>query len=141
MSLKKTIVSGIGITSQYHRISSISRDEKGLLSVGVKSYSDSTYRDKEKEFLEAKRTINDRSTRISELMAKKDDITDDEKTELEELVAKNNEVVSKRWDTTFNVSYQSIVISYGEADNDEISFSKCYELLKSTDEFKDAEDC
>lgn len=86
MALYKEIVEDNGVVSKYFRISNISFniDSKNI-SVGVKEYADSTYRDKEKEIRKIQEDINNRQSEINTL-------NEDYRNNEEEILKK-----SKKW--------------------------------------------
>ena len=137
MALYKEIVEDNGVVSKYFRISNISFniDSKNI-SVGVKEYADSTYRDKEKEIKKIQEDIDNRQSEINILnedyRSNEEEILKQNKemavlvNELNELNTKNYSVGEKQYNFDF--------------EDKGYSMSDCYNLLKGLDVFEDSVD-
>lgn len=137
MALYKEIVEDNGVVSKYFRISNISFniDSKNI-SVGVKEYADSIYRDKEKKIRKIQEDINNRQSEINILNEdyrnNEEEILKQNKemavlvNELNELNTKNYSVGEKQYNFDF--------------EDKEYSLSICYKLLKTLELFKDSKD-
>lgn len=137
MALYKEIVEDNGVVSKYFRISNISFniDSKNI-SVGVKEYADSTYRDKEKEIRKIQEDINNRQSEINIL-------NEDYRNNEEEILKQNKEMavlVNELNElNTKNYSVGEKQYNFDFEDKD-YSMSDCYDLLKKLDVFEDSVD-
>lgn len=137
MALYKEIVEDNGVVSKYFRISNISFDiDSKNISVSVKEYADSTYRDKEKEIKEIQTDINSKQSVLDTL---NQNYRENEKEilkknqELSVLVNQLNELKTKSYsigDKQYNFEFE----------DKDYSMSDCYELLKQLDVFIDSVD-
>ena len=137
MALYKEIVEDNGVVSKYFRISNISFniDSKNI-SVSVKEYADSTYRDKEKEIRKIQEDINNKQSEINIL---NEDYRNNEaeilkqNKEMAVLVNKLNELNTKN----YSVGKKQYNFDFEDKD---YSMSDCYNLLKELDVFEDSVD-
>lgn len=134
MALYKEIVEDNGVVSKYFRISNISFniDSKNI-SVGVKEYADSTYRDKEKEIRKIQEDINNRQSEINTL-------NEDYRNNEEEILKKNKEMavlVNELNTKNYFVGEKQYNFDFEDKD---YSMSDCYNLLKELDVFEDSVD-
>lgn len=137
MALYKEIVEDNGVVSKYFRISNISFDiDSKNISVGVKEYADSTYRDKEKEIKEIQTDINSKQSVL-------DTLNQNYRENEEEILKKNQELsvlVNQLNElNTKNYSVGEKQYNFDFEDKD-YSMSDCYELLKQLDVFEDSVD-
>lgn len=137
MALYKEIVEDNGVVSKYFRISNISFDiDSKNISVGVKEYADSTYRDKEKEIKEIQTDINSKQSVL-------DTLNQNYRENEEEILKKNQElsVLVNQLNELKTKSYSIGDKQYNfEFEDKDYSMSDCYELLKQLDVFEDSVD-
>ena len=135
MALYKEIVEDNGVVSKYFRISNISFNiDCKNISVGVKEYADSTYRDKEKEIRKIQEDINNRQSEINTL-------NEDYRNNEEEILKKHKEMAvlvnELNEFNTKNYFVGDIQYNFVFEDKD-YSMSDCYYLLIELDVFEDS---
>lgn len=139
MALMKLVTSTNGAQANYHRIQSIEKD-CGQMTVILNCYTDSSYRQQEKEFAEMKKVINIKVARLSQLTGAGDDLTEEERMEMAELQNFVNNYSALSAHGPFHL-YQSTISMLWE-DTENISFQSIYEKLMENNEiFANAEKC
>lgn len=131
MALKITFTDVKGITTTYHRISGIQINDE--IVVTLKSYTDETYRNIEKDNEKNIQTMNVLSEQLS-LESTKENPDDDV---ICEITNKMTQLESSQED--FSVSEITCKVPF-ESEND-ISLALIYNALKKTEQFANAEDC
>lgn len=136
MALLKEIKSGNGITGTYHRIGSVIKNYNKL-SVEVESYSDNTYREKEKEFIELSTQVGSLISRLSELTGSPQ--TEETQVEIDKVTAKINRYRELCEIGQFSAFKTVVQLDWDET-NDNISFEAAYEkLIQGDSVFSNAE--
>lgn len=131
MALRKTIIDSRGISSTYHKISSLEITDR--ITVTLKSYADETYRMREK-------TIADNIAMKESLQKQLIDETVKEESD-EALIQSINSWIESLDTTQVDYSVGSMTYKLPFKVEDEISFRAIYETLKKEASFSDAEDC
>jgi len=143
MALKIIKTTQTGITTEYHKISSIVLDgTKGKLTVKICSYTAEDYRQYEKDY-EAARTK--RETHLAQIEAELAKPESERDTELiKKLTETSNELLKQLDSDLPNNETKKLYVLESTYDfdfnsSDIISYSSIYSTLKTLDEFKDAE--
>lgn len=137
MSLIKQIELQNGACATYHRIKSLIKNYS-TIEVTVSSYSDATYRDKEKEFIDL---CENRSNLIYELsvltaLSSKTAEQDSRILQIQNEIAKINDLSHKTFELFITKHSFSII------EDDILSFETIYDKLKTeTEMFLGAQDC
>lgn len=131
MALKITLTDVKGITTTYHRISGIQINDE--IVVILKSYTDETYRNIEKDNGKNIQTMNVLSEQLS-LESTKENPDDDV---ICEITNKMTQIETSQED--YSVKEITCKVPF-ESEND-ISLTLIYNALKKTEQFADAKDC
>lgn len=131
MALKITLTDVKGITTTYHRISGIQINDE--IVVILKSYTDETYRNIEKDNGKNIQTMNVLSEQLS-LESTKENPDDDV---ICEITNKMTQLATSQKDYSVNEITCKVPL---DAEND-ISLTLIYNALKKTEQFADAKDC
>ena len=131
MALKITLKDVKGITTTYHRISGIQINDE--IVVILKSYTDETYRNIEKDNGKNIQTMNVLSEQLS-LESTKENPDDDV---ICEITNKMTQIETSQED--YSVKEITCKVPF-ESEND-ISLTLIYNALKKTEQFADAKDC
>lgn len=131
MALKITLTDVKGITTTYHRISGIQINDE--IVVILKSYTDETYRNIEKDNGKNIQTMNVLSEQLS-LESTKENPDDDVICEITNKMTRLN---TSQKDYSVNEITCKLQL---ESEND-ISLTLIYNALKKTEQFADAKDC
>lgn len=144
MALKILKATETGITTEYHKIGSISLDStKGKLTATVRSYTAQDYRQNEKDYETARTKRETDMTQIEAELAKSEGERDTKL--IKNLTEQSNELLKQLDSNLPNNETKKLYVleSTYEFDfnsSDIISYSSIYSILKTLDEFKDAED-
>ena len=131
MALKITLTDVKGITTTYHRISGIQINDE--IFVILKSYTDETYRNIEKDNGKNIQTMNVLSEQLS-LESTKENPDDDV---ICEITNKMTQIETSQEDYSVKEITCKVPL---DAEND-ISLTLIYNALKKTEQFADAKDC
>ena len=133
MALEKEIINGKGVKTTYHRIDSISMVDG--IKVTVKSYTDESYRQQEKE----RETLIKRQEEVKEQLEEEMEKTGDE-YDKEKVIALTEETNEIGFPTPLDLSIFVHTFEY-PLDKDEIvSYEAMYEKLKKGPIFEGATD-
>lgn len=139
MALEKKIVANNGVTGNYHRIHSMTIED-GIITVEVRSYTEDSYREKEK-------TANanyKRQFKIGETVAKMCETPPEKRSkeyeaEIQNLMKEGEKIKVVQEDMNSSIGTQFIKLDFSETKGD-ISLGDVYKKLKEVDIFKDSKD-
>ena len=133
MALEKELINGKGVKTTYHRIDSISMVDG--IEVTVKSYTDESYRQQEKE----RESLIERQKEVKEQLKKEMAKTGDEydKEKVIELTEENNEI---GFPVPLDLSIFVYSFKYPLDKETTVSYEAMYEKLKQEPMFENAID-
>lgn len=136
MALKKELIFENGLKIEYHYISDISVDNKNKIAkLKIDSYTDITYRDKEKLNELNKNKYEDLFQKILQENEKTEEDRDIEQVEI--WSKEMNDVANFKADLVLKVVTTDIELK----DVTDFNMSNLYNLLKQEELFKDAKNC
>ena len=133
MALKKELINGKGVKTSYHRIDSISMVDG--IEITVKSYTDESYRQQEKEREALIKRQEEDKEQLEEEMAKTGDEYDKEKVIT--LTEENNEI---GFPVPLDLSIFVYTFQYPLDKETAVSYESMYEKLKQEPMFEGAAD-
>lgn len=134
MALNKEMTTSNGIKLKYHKISNVEyKDDK--VNVKVKTYSDKSYREKEKENTQKEKEYNNYLKQIQEENQKEESERDID--QIKDWSAKANKLA-----TSFEIELKLDVLEFDFAFEGitDLNISNIYNLLKEKEMFKDSKD-
>lgn len=138
MAMKKLLTSDNGAQARYHRIQSIDKDCNKIRLV-IDCYTDSSYRQQEKDFAEMQKVIDTKVARISYLTGA-GELSPDERHELAEIQAYIDRFRELSEHGAFYLFQTTVTMLW--SDMEDISFHSIYEKLAENNEiFAGAENC
>ena len=137
MALQKEIISKNGAITNYHRIFSVQKDV-GNVTVTLRGYASSSYRNEEKQFYTLSKTVRDDMDRYS-VLSGINSLTDEEALEKENLEEKLELYYTLSQMGSFYLSETVLMLDVG--DTESISFQGIYDAIKLTDDYQGATDC
>ena len=136
MALEKDLTFDNGVSIKYHRIGSITMDNKDkVLKVSIVSYTDDTYRIKEKE----NKTNKDRHYELIKLILAENEKIE-ESRDVEQVIAWSDEANSIIKNFSENASFEVVTREYEFKDVTDLSMSNLYSLIKQEELFINSED-
>ena len=136
MGLKKDIIFDNGVNIQYHYINDIQIDGKNkIVKLKVDSYTDESYRLKEKENLNNKNKYNDIMEFIIQENSKQEEDRDIEK--IKQLSDEANDLVENIIE---NLDLKVISLNFEFKEIVDYNLSNLYKILKSIELFENSED-
>ena len=133
MALKKELINGKGVKTSYHRIDSISMVDG--IEITVKSYTDESYRQQEKEREALIKRQEEDKEQLEEEMAKTGDEYDKEKVIT--LTEENNEI---GFPVPLDLSIFVYTFQYPLDKETAVSYESMYKKLKQEPMFENAID-
>lgn len=131
MALKKLFINEKGIATEYHMIAGLKVTDR--IEVVLKSYTDASYRQLEKDILENIAKKAELEQLLLEESAREEPDAEVLASISEQMAALDTELKD------YSVGTMKYKIPFDK--NDDISFTSIYEKLKTEATFADAEDC
>lgn len=139
MALEKKIVANNGVTGNYHRIHSMIIED-GIITVEVRSYTEDSYREKEKTAnanFKRQFTIGETVTKMCETPPEKR--SKEYEAEIQALMKEGEQIKVVQEDMNCSIGTQFIKLDFSETNGD-ISFGDIYKKLKEIDTFANSKD-